>query len=440
MSHPPAPTGVDASSQRREELRRLDRDALGALQLQRLNRLLESILPANHFFSRKLTGCPTRLESLEQLAELPMMTKDEIQGPQAQVAGEAAPVPANLTWPVEQYTRYHQTSGTKGAPMPVYDTLSDWQWWIDCWQYVLDAAELEHSDRALLAFSFGPFIGFWSAHDALGQRSTMVVPGGGMSTLARLDLLQRSGATALFSTPSYALRMAEVAAENGIDLARHAAVRKIVVAGEAGGSIPATRRRIELAWGARVTDHSGASELGAWGFGDSSGTGLHVIESEFIAEFISLESDRPAAEGELAQLVLTPLGRYGMPAIRYRTGDLVRPRWSHSEKTRFVILEGGVLGRVDDMLVVRGVNIFPSSIEQILLNFPEVDEYRFTIRRVGAMDQMSVEVEDRLDQPERIAQELKLRLGLHVEVRQVAPQSLPRFEGKGQRFHDQRPR
>jgi phenylacetate-CoA ligase len=263
----------------------------------------------------------------------------------------------------------------------------------------------------------------------------MVIPGGGINTLGRLDLLQRTEATVLLCTPTYALHLAEVAREHKIDLAAHCKVEKIIVAGEAGGSIPATRARIESAWGARVIDHSGASEVGPWGFADADDRGLQVLESEFIAEFLSVETNEPAKDGELAHLVLTSLGRQGMPVIRYLTGDLVRPAWSTQG---FVLLEGGVLGRADDMLVVRGVNIFPSSIEQIMHSFPEVAEYRLTVHKRGAMDEMVIEVEDHLQQPGRIGEELQLRLGVKVDVRLAEPASLPRFEGKGKRFIDLR--
>jgi phenylacetate-CoA ligase len=418
------------TAEERRRLQGLSRAELTDFQLDRLNKLICTILPSNAFYSQKLANVPREFTALEQLAELPFTTKEELS---AKVGSAFAP--ANLTWPVEKYLRYHQTSGTRGRPLPVLDTAEDWQWWIDGWQYVLDAAGVAADDRAMLAFSFGPFIGFWSAHDALLERGALVIPGGGLNTLGRIDLMERTGATVLLCTPTYALHLAEVAAQHKIDLPAHCRIKKIIVAGEAGGSIPSTRARIEKAWHARLTDHSGASEVGPWGFGDLSGTGLHVLESEFIAEFISVETGESAGQGELSHLVLTSLGRYGMPVIRYRTGDLVRPTW---RPKGFVQLDGGVLGRADDMLVVRGVNIFPSSIEQIMHGFPEVVEYRFTVRKRGAMDEMFVDVEDHLEQPARIAEELQLRLGLKVDVKLVPMATLPRFEGKGKRFVDLR--
>ena len=308
---------------------------------------------------------------------------------------------------------------------------------MDTWQYVLDAAEITPEDRALLAFSFGPFIGFWSAHDALLDRGTMVVPGGGLSTRSRLELLERSQATVIFSTPTYVLYLAEVARQEGIDL-RRSSIKTIVVAGEPGGSVPAIRARIEEAWNAKLIDHSGASEVGPWGYGDATGKGLWVNEHSFLAETLQLDSNEPAAPGELAELVLTTLGRVGCPLLRYRTGDLVRATRATDGPRRFLFLEGGVLGRADDMLIIRGVNIFPSSIEQILRGFPEVEEYRMTAFRTDGLDHLRVEIEDSAGQPQRIAKELEAQLSLRVEVILVEPQSLPRFEGKGRRFVDQR--
>lgn len=422
-------SATNYESRRRTE--RLSREELTQHQLVRVNGLLAKILPHNQFYARKLAGIDLPLKSLGELAQFPFTTKDELigEGPY-----DCA---ANLTYSIDHYVRFHRTSGTRGRPLVVLDTADDWQWWLEAWQYVLDAAELHPADRVAMLFSFGPFIGFWSANDALVARGCMTIPGGGLSTVARLDLLRTSRATAICCTPSYALHAAETAAQHGIDV-RSLNVRKIIVAGEPGGSVPAVRQRIEEAWNARVIDHAGATEVGPWGYADAGGRGLRIIETEFLAEFISVETGRPAAEGELSELVLTTLGRYGSPVIRYRTGDLVRPVWSDCETNHFVLLEGGVLSRADNMMIIRGVNVFPTSIEQIIRSFPEVIEYRMTAQKVGAMDALLVEIEDRLERPERVAQELNMRLGLKVEVRCVPAGSLPRFEGKGKRFVDMR--
>ena len=239
----------------RRRLEGLDRAALEEAQLRQFGELLAKILPTNVFYRNKLAGCapPTTLEEFRQL---PFTTKPELIG--SAPGGNWA---ANLTYPRERYLRYHQTSGTHGRPLVLLDTADDWQWWMECWQYVLDAIEVNSADRVLMAFSFGPFVGFWSAHDAVAERSAMVVPGGGLSTTARLQLLADCEATIVFSTPSYLLRMAEVAAETGFDLAA-LPVRCVIAAGEPGGSIGSIRAAIEHAWGARVLDHSGATEVG----------------------------------------------------------------------------------------------------------------------------------------------------------------------------------
>jgi len=419
------------SYEERRQLEQMSPEELASYQLQRLNDLLQEILPHNRFYAEKLGGVDLPLTSLEQLSDLPFTFKDEL------AEGGHQNLAANLTYPLEHYSRFHRTSGTRGRPLVVLDTAEDWAWWIDCWQFVLDSAEVGPEDRVLMAFSFGPFIGFWSANDAAVARGSLVIPSGGMNTLARLELIRSMRATTVLCTPSYAMHLAEVAAENQVDVGS-LDVRRIIVAGEPGGSIPALRQRIESSWNAKVIDHSGASEVGAWGYADSESRGLHVVESEFIAEFLSLETGKPAGEGQLSELVLTTLGRKGSPVVRYRTGDLVRPTWNAEGTNRFALLDGGVLGRVDDMMIIRGVNVFPSSVEQILRSFPEIVEYRMIAFRQGEMDSLRVEIEDRLEKPERVAKELQLRLGLRVDVDVVPMGTLPRFEAKGKRFVDQR--
>jgi phenylacetate-CoA ligase len=414
----------------RRRLESLPRAELEQYQLQRLNALLEQVLPHNPFYALKLARTERPVHSLAEFAQWPFTFKEELVG-----LASADDVANNHTWPRERYSRFHQTSGTSGRPMVMLDTPDDWQWVLECWQYVLDAAEICQGDRVLMAFSFGPHIGFWGAYEAFCQRGVLVIPTGGMSSLQRVELARHNHPTVVCCTPSYALHLAEVAAQHDIDVSQ-LGVRLLVLAGEPGGSVPGVRQKLSQLWNAQVHDHCGATEVGPWGFGDSQGQGLRVIESEYIAEFLSLATGGPAEEGEEAELVITNLGRAGCPVFRYRTGDVVRPAWRHSEANNFVMLAGGVLGRNDHMLVVRGVNVFPSSIDHILRSFPEVVEYRATVYKVSEMDRLRIEVEDRLEQPDRILQEFKLRIGLRVEVESVPLGSLPRFEGKGKRFID----
>jgi phenylacetate-CoA ligase len=417
--------------------RAASRAALDKLKLDRLQACLAEVLSANAFYRTKLGTGRALPESLAEFASWPVTTKEEL------VAGAAANgLPANLTHPLSSYVRCHRTSGTHGRPMPVFDTASDWTWWMECWRAILGRAGIGPGDRVLVASSFGPFLGFWSGFDGVLACGAMAIPTGGMSSLARLEMARSLSATVLMATPSYALHLAEVAAEAKLDLAS-LPIRLVIVAGEPGGSVPAVRDRIGLAWGATVLDHAGASEVGPWGVGDRHGHHLDVLEPWFHPEFLSVETGRPAAPGELAELVLTTLGRVGAPVLRYRTGDLVRPRWpDHAEidagESPWVKLEGGVLGRSDDMLVVRGVNVFPAAIDGIVRSFPEVMEYRLTVFSRESLDELALEIEDRLDDPRRVAGELHLRLGLRVGVTAVPAGSLPRFEGKGRRVVDRR--
>ncbi len=407
------------------------RNALASFKLDRFRRLLGEILPRNAFYAAKLAHVDVAgLESLDDLTGWPFTFKEEL----VEAAGQGG-LPGNLTWPPERYVRFHQTSGTHGRPLPVFDTAEDWAWWMECWQSILDRGGVTAADRVLVASSFGPYAGFWSGFDAAVSRGALTIPSGGMTSLGRLQLARSLAATVLVATPSYALHLAEVAEEHKIDLAA-TPVRLVIVAGEPGGSIPATRARIAERWGAAVLDHAGATEAGPWGVGDRQGGGLDVIETCFHPEFLALDTGRPAQPGELAELVLTTLGRPGAPVIRYRTGDVVRPILAAEGDAPWVRLEGGILGRADDMLVVRGVNIFPGAIDDIVRSFPEVVEHRLIVKSRGSLDELRLEVEDRLDAPGRVADELKLRLGLRVEVAAVPIGSLPRFEGKGRRLID----
>ena len=239
---------------------------------------------------------------------------------------------------------------------------------------------LTNRDVYVFPFSFGPFIGFWSAFEAATRAGFLCLPAGGMSSTARLRFLAEHGATVVFATPTYALYLAELAAKEGIDL-RKSSVRALVVAGEPGGNILATRLRIEEVWGARVFDHYGMTECGPVAFEsvDDPG-GLLIHEPEILAEVLEPGGTRPVADGEFGELVVTNLGRDASPVIRYRTGDVVRidpacPRGANGWRR----LAGGIVGRADDMIHVRGNNLYPAAIEAIVRRFPNLVEYRLVV-------------------------------------------------------------
>jgi phenylacetate-CoA ligase len=263
-----------------------------------------------------------------------------------------------------------------------------------------------------------------------------------MSSHLRLRTIEAVSPTVLCCTPTYALWLAEVAAEGPAGLLRDSSVRLVIVAGEPGGSIPATRNRIEESWGARVIDHHGLTETGPLSFEclDSPG-GLHVNEGEYICEILDPLTGQPVPDGERGELVVTNLGRTASPVLRYCTGDIVvRTRDRCLCGRSWARLEGGILARADDMINIRGVNVYPAAIESVVRLFPEVSEFRSTASRRGAMWSLSVEIEatpgagDAPSLAEAIGRKLREALGLTIPVSGLEPGSLPRFEMKARRF------
>jgi phenylacetate-CoA ligase len=417
----------------------LDREELRGRQLERLRALLAEILPHNAFYARKLRAAGAAaadVRSAADLARLPLTTKAELLEDQ-----EAHPPYGTvLTYPVERYSRLCQTSGTTNRPLRWLDTPENWAWMLGCWEKIFRIAGVGPADRLCFAFSFGPFLGFWTAFEAAGRLGCLCLPAGGMSSAARLRFLLENEATVLLCTPTYALRLAELAPGQGADLAG-SAVRAVIVAGEPGGSIPATRARIEEAWGARVFDHAGLTEVGPMSVECAEApAGLHVLEGDYLVELLDPDGDRPVPAGQVGEVVVTNLGRLGSPVLRYRTGDLARqdPRACPCGRT-FLRLEGGLLGRTDGLIHVRGNNVYPSALEAVVRGFPEVAEYRVVVSRAGALTELRVEVEPRPDADgralaERVAEAIRERLLFRAEVIAVAPGSLPRFEMKAQRI------
>jgi len=380
----------------------------------------------NQFYAGRLgDGAP--------FEELPFTTKQQLVDDQT----KNPPFGTNLTFPLENYVRIHQTSGTEGKPVLWLDTQESWDWWLRCWGEVFKGAGVRAGDRVYVAFSFGPFIGFWAAFEAAQRMGVMVISGGGQSTEQRLHSIFQRQATVLVCTPTYALRLADEARQRGLDM-RDSAIRITVHAGEPGASIPETRRRIQEAFGAKTFDHAGMTEMGAYGFECESQSGLHINEDEFIAEVIDPKTLEPVGDGQKGELVLTNLGRVGMPLIRYRTGDLgVISRQPCACGRRWARLAGGVLGRADDMITVRGVNVFPSAIENIVRRHPEVVEFAIEVHRQREMHELhlKVEIEGAANGViERLGKEFSNDLRIRASIEQVADGSLPRFELKSRRL------
>jgi phenylacetate-CoA ligase len=417
----------------------LSRDELAALQLGKFQAMARELWGRNRFYTAKWQQAgvePGDIRSLADLARLPLTTKHELMEDQA----AHGPFGHNLSYPIEQYVRFHQTSGTTGVPLKVPDTEANWQWWGRSWGHVLAGAGVTAADRIFMAFSFGPFVGFWAATEGARSLGAMMIPGGGRDSPQRLELMREVGATVLCCTPTYALRLAEVAREIGFDLAS-IPLKALVHAGEPGANVPATKARIQDLWGTKCYDHAGATEVGAHSFEcQAQPGGTHLIESEFIAEVLDPASGQPVREGEKGELILTNLGRWGFPIVRYKTGDIVRTTTQRCACGRTSLrFEGGIIGRADDMVTVRGVNVFPAGVENILRRFDEIDEFRIIVSKQRQMDEMEVEVElcEGADPAvvNAIAERLDTMLSFRPAVRHLPRNALPRFELKARRFH-----
>jgi len=412
---------------------RVTRD--NASRTDALRALLRHVLAGNAFYQPILRdagltdSASVTLESF--MHRMPFTTKQQLVDDQF----AHPPYGQNLSYPTERYTRFCQTSGTTGLPMRVIDTPESWQAMLDIWKQVFEHAGCVPGDRVMFAFSFGPFLGFWTAFEAAAQLGLLCIPAGGMSSSARLSMIKDNAVTTVCCTPTYAMHLAEISKSEGIDLPR-SSVQRLVVAGEPGGSVPAVRERIEQAWGAKLYDHHGMTEVGPVTFQDPVRKDcLRIALGAFIAEVIDPVTCKPVEPGTPGELVLTTLRRLACPLLRYRTGDLVI-----QDADDLDLLIGGVLGRVDDMRLIRGVNVYPSAVDAILRRFTEVMEYEVTIHRDGAMSELSLTIEptpsckDAQLLCRQVAGALRDGLSLRVTVSAAAHGALPRYEFKAKRW------
>ena len=418
---------------------KMDARAVEKQQLSLLNKLFDAI-KNNSFYSKKFESLKgkTSFRYLQEFFErVPLTAKSELTEDQTR----HPPFGTDLTYPLDRYSRFHQTSGSSGTPMRWLDTEASWQWMVGNWQKVFKAAGTHSGDIVFFAFSFGPFLGFWTAFEAATSMGCLSIPGGGLSTLARLRMIVENRVTTLCCTPTYALRLGEAAREAG--MMADARVKTLIVAGEPGGGIVETRKSISSLWqDARVVDHHGMTEVGPVSHSLAGHQGiLKILEDAYIAEVLEPDSVTAVKPGRVGELVLTTLGRTGSPLIRYRTGDLVKPWESAPRGLESYFLDGGILGRIDDMLLIRGVNIYPSSVESVIRRFPQIVEYRVTINTSRNMGELFVEIETSEEDKEArsgtasaLAEELKASFALRIPVSTLEKNTLPRFEMKAKRW------
>ncbi len=391
------------------------REEIQAAQLKKLRGLLSKVLPSNEFYQRKLSA-NFQVDSLHDfISRAPFTTKAELVDDQKNHPLYGS----NLTYHLELYTRFNQTSGTTGNPLRWLDTNQSWSALLDCWDEVFLAANVKTTAPIFFAFSFGPFLGFWTAFESATRRGNLCVPGGGLSTEGRLRAIWENHVSVICCTPTYAIRLGEAAEKNNL---QDSPVQTIIVAGEPGGSVPGVRSRIESLWpSARVFDHHGMTEIGPVTYECPAQMGtLHIIESNYFAEVIDANG-APVTEGEIGELVLTNLTRDAMPLLRYRTGDLVKAKTKQCVCGRYEMsLMGGILGRADDMIIVRGVNIFPGAIEEVVRSFDEIIEYRVEVDSRGAMPELRLQIEASKEISQLLEDALRAAFALRIPVETVS--------------------
>lgn len=426
-------------------LERALRPTLQALQLKRLRAQLTHAAAHSPFYRRKLkaAGVRPRLRTLEDVRALPFTTKDELKENQAQYP----PWGDVLAVPFEDVLRIHMTSATTGRPLAFLDTAEDWYGFYHSYARALYAFGVRKSDMVMAAFSYGPWIGFWSGFYAAQDLGCLVFPAGGLSTDQRIDALLTYPITVLGCTPSYALFLAEHAAKKGIDLAKQTRIRLTWHTGEPGASIPATRAKIEAAFGARAFDLPGLTEIAAWGFECDARSGLVHVHEDYCYPEVLDERGVPVEPGGRGELVFTSLYRRAMPLIRYRTRDVVQVAdRSCPCGRRLLAFEGGVLARLDDMKKVRGVIVYPRRIEELVRPFAGVDEFQIVFRRQDGLDDVLVRVDPApgLAKAESdglcaaLGDALRVGLGIRVTVEATKPGELPRWDHKARRVKDER--
>jgi phenylacetate-CoA ligase len=427
----------------------MPREELEALQVRKLKNLVkwaDANVPWHAKRLRDSGVTADSIRSLEDLRRIPYMTRDEWMAGQE----ENPPYGNVLAQPPERAIRYHMTSGTTGkTPIRVLDSMKDWEWISEMWCYGLWGFGVRPADVMFVAFGYATFIGFWGLHYAGEKMGCLVLPGGAAPTEARVRQIVDMGATVVASTPTYALRMAQEAKALGLDLAG-SPVERLILSGEPAGSIPATKKLIEEQWGAKAGDTAGMTELGTIMVFECEQQpgGTHIIEDHYIEEVVDPETDRLVPYGEQGERVVTSFGRGFVPVIRYRTRDFVVrvPGTGCSCGRTFDIYEGGIRGRVDDMKLVRGTNVYPRAVESIVREFPEVDEFQihlFTEEGIRDEIEVLIEIPDASADADRVVRDLGKQLaeaheGLRFGVKKVELETLPRFELKAKRVQDDR--
>ena len=431
-------------------LETLPKEKLQALQLKKFQRIVAWAYDKSPFYRRLYQDAglePGDIKRFEDIQRVPKIEKAMMREVQQH---KPFPYGDMMTVPLEQVTAFRQTSGTTGTPVYQACTWQDWEWWSESWCYILYAQGYRDTDRVFIPFGYNIFVAFWAGHYGAEKIGCEVVPGGVLDTQARILKMQELRCTAFMATPTYVLGMADTARNKlGIDPAKDLNIQKITSAGEPGGCIPTTKRRMEVAWGAKVYDHIGITEVGSWSYEciEQPG-GQHVNEALFLVEIEDLETGEIITDpGKEGKMVITALDRIGKPGIRFDSKDVIR--WADYDcdcGRTFRLIDGGVVGRADDITKVKGVLLAPTAIEEVVRSIPELsDEYEVLVSKKGDVDSILLKIEilpGKEGEQESILFRLKdqlrvkTNLGYKIEVHPYG--SLPRYEVKAKRFKDLR--
>ena len=426
-----------------ERLECMPRPQLEQHQLQTLREQLNFIRERSPFYRRKFDAAqvvPDDVRSLDAVRRIPFTEKDELRRSQA----DSPPWGDFGCIRPREAVRVFQTTGTTGRPVRVMLSAKDWfETYYEQFSHFRCGYGLSEEDVLFVPFNYGLYVAWWGFQAAMEKAGLMVVPGGGLSSKDRLRAMLDWEATAICGTPSYLLYLAETARKSGIDLPG-SSIRKVIAAGEPGASIPSTKKAIESQWGAECFDDIGSTEISNFGYECVRHQGTHVIEGMFLAEVVNPETLDPLPDGQIGELVLTNLCCSSMPLVRYRTHDLVRfDRGLCACGRTYLRLDGGVLGRSDDMFHFSGVNIFPAQIQKLLHEINEFSqEYQLVVPRLGSGKHLKIRVEPANEHiPEsrlkaardHLVEIVKYRVTVTPDVEICEAGSLPRVEGKAKR-------
>lgn len=424
----------------------MPREDMEALQLDRLKKTVRNVyekVPAYRLKMDEAGIKPDDILSLKDLGKLPFTTKKDLRDN----------YPFGLfAVPKEELVRIHASSGTTGKPTVVGYTRNDLNVWSNLVSRIAVLGGATKKDVAQICFGYGMFTGALGLHYGLENIGASVCPTSTGNTKKQIMYMQDFGTTLLVATPSYALHIAEVAMSMGLDPKKDLHVKIGLFGGE--GMTEPMRAEMHKLWGDEmlVTQNYGMSELMGPGVSGECPylCGMHINEDHFIPEVINPETGEVLSPGEKGELVITCITKEALPLIRYRTRDITRLMYEPCKCKRTTVRMENLSGRSDDMLIIRGVNVFPSQIEEVLLKVPEIGpHYEITIDRKGHLDTMEIKVElidhSLLDSYEllgalenKIKSSLKNMLGVVADIRLVAPRSLQRFEGKAKRVSDLR--